>query len=121
MNFDDDIDALLAHAAGRAASGPAPLIASLIEDWSRGFERDPAEALGVRQRILSEMALCRRPRAESWLADASEIAADVGIETGQLVAFLRAAETVERLRSSPSAEDGQTGRLLAARDRDEDD
>lgn len=121
MKFDDSIDAILARAAGRAANGPAPLIASLLADWRRGFERDPAEDLGVSGRVLSELALCRRPRRDVWIADVRDIAADLGIDVDRLTTLLRAAETIERLGSSPPADDQQADRLLAARDREEDD
>jgi hypothetical protein len=121
MKFDDGIDAILARAAGRAANGPAPLIASLLADWRRGFERDPAEDLGVGGRVLSELALCRRPRPDNWTVDVREIAADLSIDVDRLSALLRAAETIERLGPAPPADDQQADRLMAARDREEDD
>ena len=46
-----------------AASGPAPLIAALLADWRRGFERDPARDLGVGRRVLSELASTPAPPA----------------------------------------------------------
>jgi hypothetical protein len=121
MKFEDDIDALLARASYRAESGPAPLIAPLIADWRRGFERDPAQDLGVGGRVLCELALCRRPRPDAWLADVREIATDLDIDIPRLTAFLRAAEAIERLGSAPPADDEQAERLLAARDREEED
>jgi hypothetical protein len=120
MKFDDSIDAILASAADRAANGPAPLIASLIADWRRGFEHDPAEDLGVGGRVVSELALCRRPRPENWLADVREIAAALRIDVARLTAFLRAAETIERLGSAAPPDEEAADRLLAARDREED-
>jgi hypothetical protein len=121
MKFNGNTDAILARIAHRAANGPAPLIAGLIEDWRRGFELDPAGHLGVGGRVVSELALCRRPRADSWPDDVREIANDLAIDSDRLMAFLRAAETIERLGSAPPADDEQEGRLLAARDRDENE
>jgi hypothetical protein len=58
---------------------------------------------------------------DNWIADVREIAADLGMDADRLSALLRAAETIERLRSATSADDQQADRLLAARDREEDD
>jgi hypothetical protein len=121
MKSDDRIDALLARAAQRAARGPAPLMAPLVEGWRRVFEGNAAETLGVTDRTLVEIALCRRPRPDRWPEDAAEIAGEFGVEVGRFVSFLRAAEAVELLGSAHAADDGQDGRLLAARDRDEEE
>jgi hypothetical protein len=121
MNSDDRIEALLARAALRAARGPAPLMAPLVEAWRRMFEKNPAEALGIADRTLVQIALCQRPRAERWNEDASEIAAEFAIEPARLVSFLKAAESAELLASAHLADTGQAGRLLAARDRDEEE
>ena len=65
-------------------------MAPLVEAWRRIFESNPAEALGIADRTLVEIALCRCPRAEHWHEDASEIAGEFGIEPARFVSFLRA-------------------------------
>jgi hypothetical protein len=121
MKSDDRIDAFLARAAQRATRGPAPLLAPLVEAWRRVFEGNPAETLGVTDRVIVQIALCRRPRPDHWPEDAAEIAGEFGVEVSRFMSFLRAAEAVELLSSSHRTDDDQDGRLLAARDRDEDE
>ncbi|MBR0896813.1 hypothetical protein JQ616_17775 [Bradyrhizobium tropiciagri] len=121
MTSDDKMSLMLARAAQRAARGPAPLIAPLVEVWRKVFEGDPAKTLDVADRTLFEIALCRRPRADRWKEDAAEIASEFGIEPKRFVSFLRAAEAAEKLNSAHPADDLQDGKLLAARDRDEED
>jgi hypothetical protein len=50
----------------------------------------------------------------------AEIAKALALNVDKLMAFLRAAEAAERFRGAHPAEASQEGRLLAARDRDED-
>lgn len=121
MNSDDPSDDILAHAARRAAGGPAPLIASLIKAWRRVSNKDAAAELAVSERALNELALCRRPRPEQWVEDVTEVARDLGIDADRLITFLRAAEAVERFRLAHPSDGAQAGRLLAARDHDEDE
>jgi hypothetical protein len=121
MTSDDRMNLMLAKAARRAAHGPAPLIAPLVEAWRIVFEGDPAKTLDVAERTLFEIALCRRPRAERWPEDAAEIAGEFGVELNRFVSFLKAAEAAEKLRSAHSADAVQDGKLMAARDRDEEE
>jgi hypothetical protein len=118
----DDLANFLERAAGRAAYGPAPLVAALIEAWRRAFpEQAPEVALASSARTLTELALCRRPRDEHWVDDATEIAGALTLDADRLITFLRIAEAVERFGSAHVADTSQSGRLLAARDRDEDE
>lgn len=119
MSSDQMLDDFLARAALRAARGPAPLIAGLVEAWRRAFPNEgPSDALACTGRTLTELALCRRPREEVWIGDVAEISGALGISADRLISFLRAAEAVERFNSVHSAEGSQTGLLLAARDHD---
>lgn len=111
----------LARAVRRAAVGPAPLVASLIEIWRKAFPEQPLEqTLASSNETIAELALCRRPRDAHWIEDATEIAKALTLDTDGLISFLRAAEAVERFYIAHPAETSQQGRLLAARDRDED-
>lgn len=121
MSSDDPTDEALARAARRASTGPAPFVAGLVQAWRRAFpDEEPAAALGCAPRVISELSLCLRPREERWLADAMEIAGFVGLDLDRLVSFLRAAEAVEGMGDAHPADDAVEGRLLAARDRDEE-
>ncbi len=122
MTSDDMTDEVVARAAQRAARGPAPLIAALVAAWRSGFpDATATAALDCSQRTVDELALCRRPRAEQWLADVTELAQALQIDTDRLVAFLRAAESIERFSTAHRADDSQAGRLLAARDHERDE
>lgn len=112
----------LARAARKAGRGPAPLVAGLIEVWRKAFPKQtPEDALASSTETLTELALCRRPRDKHWLEDATEIAEALTLKTDHLVAFLRTAEAVERFGVAHLGEASQQARLLAARDRDEDE
>ena len=111
---------LLARAVRRAAVGPAPLIAGLIEVWRKAFPEQPLDqALIASNEKIAELALCRRPRDEHWIEDVVEIAKTLILDTDHLISFLRAAEAVERFSIAHPSETSEQGRLLAARDRDE--
>jgi hypothetical protein len=116
-SFEDE---MLSKAARRAAASSVVLLASAFAEWSRAFGTDPKEALGLDGRRFEELALCRRPRADCWVADATLLATEFGMEPSKLISLLRAAEAAESFRYGDPAEAGQTGRLLAARDRDEE-
>src|SRR5262245_24874556 len=112
----------LARAARRAARGPAPLVASLIEAWRKAFpNQSPEGSLACSAQTVGELALCRRPRDEQWEEDATEIAGALTLDVDQLIAFLRTAEAVQQFGDAHPAEAFQVGRLLAARDRDEEE
>lgn len=121
MSSDETTGDALARAARRAARGPAPLVAGLVEAWRLAFPgEDPATALSCTSRTLTELSLCLRPRDGHWVEDATEVADAAGVDADRLISFLRAAETVERLRIAHPAGAADPGRLLAARDHDED-
>jgi hypothetical protein len=119
MSSDKPSD-YLARAARRAARGPAQLIASQIEAWRKAFpDQSPEESLACSARIVGELALCRRPRDEQWVEDATEIAGALALNADHLIAFLRKAEAVQQFGDAHPADAYQEGALLAARDRDE--
>jgi hypothetical protein len=111
---------MLNRAVRRAARSSAVLLASAFEEWSRAFGADPGEALGLDRRRFDELALCRRPRPDPWLADARHLAGEFGIDPKRLIALLRAAEAAEGFRYAHLEQAELSGRLLAARDRDEE-
>lgn len=118
----DDTDDFLARAARRTARGSAALVAGLVEAWRKAFpDEEPAVALECAPGTVSELSLCLRPREERWIEDATEIATAVCVDPDRLVSFLRAAEAVERFGDAHPVDDTVAGRLLAARDRDEED
>jgi hypothetical protein len=114
-------DELLSKAVRRAARSGAVLLASAFEEWARAFGADPGETLGLDRRRFDELALCRRPRPDHWLVDAKGLAGEFGVEPEKLISMLRAADAAEGLRYAHPVEVQQSGRLLAARDRDEED
>jgi hypothetical protein len=121
MSSDKEMDRNLARAACRAALGPAPLLAGLINIWRQAFPlSDLREALACSERSLSELALCRRPRSAHWIEDTKEIAVGLELELDRLIGFVRAAEAIERFGSAHSPDEVQAGLLLAARDFEED-
>ena len=118
MSSDED---RLARAARRAAGASALFIAPLVQRWSNAFGTKPEEALGCGRGALAELSLCLRPRPDRWIDDVRDISSATRIDTDLLVAFLRAAEAVERFSiAHPSTDDEAQDRLLAARDRDDE-
>jgi hypothetical protein len=109
----------LSRAAERSRRSPA-FVASLFERWEKAFETTVAASLGVDSAQINSLGLCLRPREDHWAQDIDEIASACGLEPGKLGAMLRQALVAERLAASPPLGDVVDGRLLAARDRDED-
>jgi hypothetical protein len=120
MSFSAD-EEMLTRAARRAAKSSTVLLASLLEEWSRAFGADAGEALGLDRRRVDELALCRRPRADHWLTDVGLLAGEFGVARESLISLLRAAEAAESFRYAHPEGTDVSGRLLAARDRDEED
>lgn len=121
MSSDARLDDDLARAARRAASHGSGLVAGLTSAWQRAFPDDHLEdVLGCSSRVITELSLCLRPRSEQWAADVQEIAEAVGVESHRMEAFFRKAEIAERLSIAHSSDEAADGRLMAARDRDED-
>jgi hypothetical protein len=110
----------LSRAALRAARSPA-MIASLLVRWERTFGEQPAVFLAASSASMTSLALCTRPKPESWGADVVDLAAACNIDATRLSAFLRQAISVERLASAPALDGIFDGRLLAARDKTDDE
>ncbi len=109
----------LSRAAERSRRSPA-FVASLFGQWEKAFETTVAASLGADDVKVVSLGLCLRPREDHWAEDIEEIARACGLESGKLAALLRQALAAERLAASPPLGDVVDGRLLAARDRDED-
>jgi hypothetical protein len=121
MSSEASSDEDLRRSAQRAAALSGSLAAGLVRVWERAFpEETPASNLACSQRAIQELALCLRPRAESWLSDVREIASAIGIDAMRLEGFLRSAEVLEQLALAHPV-DEHVGQLMAARDRDEED
>ena len=120
MSSEPSTGTILAHAVERAESDGGILVAGLASAWRRAFtEQTLEEVLGCPGARVDELALCLRPRAETWAADIEEIAGAIGIERRRLETFFRQAEIAEKLAVSQLVGDNTDGQLLAARDRDE--
>jgi hypothetical protein len=104
----------------RVQRSPA-FVASLYQGWERAFENSVRAALDASEEAVASLGLCLRPRNENWAADVSEIANACGLDVGRLAAFLRQAFAVEAFAGAPPAGDVVDGRLLAARDRGQED
>ena len=109
----------LSRVAERSRRSPA-FVASLFERWEKAFETTVAAGLGVDNAKINSLKLCLRPRENHWTQDIDEIARVCGLEPGKLGTLLRQALVAERLSTSPPLGDIVDGRLLAARDRNED-
>lgn len=97
------------------------LVSYLIAQWNISFGERPEQALACTEDQLAYLALCRRPRQERWSGDVEEIASRAGISPERLSQFLRAAEAADAFARAHSPDEEVDGRLMAARDRDEDD
>jgi hypothetical protein len=118
MNSDPG-NQIFQRAYARAERIPE-FVASSIRIWKKAFNDSPTHALGADEQAVLNLGLCTRPRRERWIDDVNEIAAAVGIDSQRLVSFLRAADAIERFGDVPHAEGREDGRLMAARDRDEE-
>ena len=105
----------------RASTHSGSLLASLLRFWSRRFPQPTvSELLDCSEEAVLRLAICKRPREESWVPDVQEIGQVIGIDRNRLEDFLRRAAVAERLALSNPAHDTTAGRLLAARDRDQE-
>jgi hypothetical protein len=121
MSSDTTSDEDLRRGAERAAHLNGSLTAGLVRVWDRVFPEEPlAASLSCSARTVQELALCLRPRPESWLSDVREIASATGIDGVKLEGFFRSAEVLERMAMAHPV-DQHVGQLMAARDRDEED
>jgi len=109
-----------ARAAMLAARSPK-FVASLLARWERAFGQTAASYLSADQRSMSALALCQRPDPNNFASDVAEVASACGIDERRLASFLRQAVSVERMASAPQVEGTVDGRLMAARDPNEDD
>lgn len=110
----------LTRAARLAARSPR-LIASLLPPWENAFGGSVADHLGADAHRVASLALCLRPKADTFAADVAEIAAACGVDENRLAALLRQAVSIEALAAAPPVGDLVDGRLMAARDRTEDE
>lgn len=111
----------LARAARRAASHSSEVVAGLAAAWAGAFhEHRLKDVLCCSDDAVTHLLLCLRPRADTWNADVAEIAEGTGIELALLESFFRKAEIAERLSLAHPSHDAVDSRLLAARDREED-
>jgi hypothetical protein len=118
MSSDSRHDAL-AQAAKRAESMSGCLVGSLVAAWRRAFQQPIEDALQCSPADVVQLSLCLRPRVEAWGADVGEIATAIGIERSLLEGFFRKARTAEGLAMAHPVDEELDGRLMAARDRDE--
>jgi len=117
ISSEDD----LRRSAQRVGRLSGSMAAGLIQIWERAFPQEKLTTnLGCSERAVLELALCLRPRDETWVADVAEIAGALAIESGRLESFFRSAEVLERFALAHPVNES-VGQLLAARDRDEDD
>lgn len=121
MNSDQLATKDLERIVERASTHSGLLLASLLRFWGRRFPQPQvSELLGCTEEAVLRLAICKRPREESWVSDVQEIAQVISIDRNRLEDFLRRASVVEKLALSNPAHDTTAGRLLAARDRDQE-
>jgi hypothetical protein len=118
MSFEPKIS--LSRAAKRVRHSPL-FIGSLFDAWENTFGISVADALDASPQSVHALALCTRPRDDRWAEDIAEIAGACSLDEGRLAAFLRQALAVALLQTAAPVDEALDGRLLAARDRDEDD
>jgi hypothetical protein len=118
MSSSDRVD--LTRAARVAVRSPK-LIGGLFLSWEHAFTGSVADFLGADERGMTSLAMCMRPKPDHFAADVAEIAAACRIDETRLAAWLRQAMSVEAMAAAPPAGKVVDGRLMAARDKTEDD
>jgi hypothetical protein len=118
MSFEQKTS--LSRAAERVRHSP-PFVGSLFDAWENTFGTSIVGALDASPESVNALALCTKPRDDRWGEDIAEIAAACSLDEGRLATFLRQALAVERLKSAAPVGAAVDGRLLAARDRNEDE
>ncbi|MCW3052304.1 MAG: hypothetical protein JWN14_1474 [Chthonomonadales bacterium] len=120
---------LRAQFVRRALQDDTPLLASALHRYAVAEGQtwtELAQALGCSVDGLNQVALCRPPRPESFVADVEAIAADY-VDADHLLPLLRRLQVfaafAERAAEAPVDRNAEPGRamLLAARDREEED
>jgi hypothetical protein len=109
------IDAL----AGRVEDDPF-FLGSALARFARSEQLDRhglAQALGCDEGRLSRLALCRRPRGETFWEDACRIAARFDLHPDTIAEVVRRAEVLEAWNEA----EADRGWLQAARDRTDGD
>lgn len=116
-------DRLLAWAA-RRARGHDAFIASDLQVYQERHRLDDAGLaawLGCGMRVLADLALCRRPRADapSFRTDVDRIADHIGVRGDRLARLLRETDAIAALRAAQADRSAaaERGFLMAARDR----
>jgi hypothetical protein len=117
MSFEQQADLLKAF--DRARKSPV-FVASLYAAWEKAFGEPVTAALSAEPDALISLGLCRRPRDDRWLEDIEAIADACRLDAGAVASLLRQALAAERMAGAPPVSQTVDGRLLAARDRDED-
>ena len=116
MKPEDDVS-LMRRAAARARMRPEFLgwVLARYEDLERIREDGLRKQLGVAPADWPRLQLSLRPRAESFLADVTQIAQAFGMDRATLAALIRRVDAVEVVREREKP--GGAGSLLAARTR----
>ena len=118
---------LRAQFVRRAAQDDTPLLASALHRYAAAEGQtwaELAQTLECSVDALNQVALCRPPRAESFVADVEAIAADY-VDAERLLPLLRKLQVVtafaEQAVEALPGRNAAPGRtmLLAARDREE--
>src|SRR5262249_3750307 len=117
MSFEQQADLLKAF--DRARKSPV-FVASLYAAWEKAFGGPITSALSAEPDAVISLGLCRRPRDDRWLDDIETIAGAGRVDAGAVASLLRQALAAERMAAAPPVSQIVDGRLLAARDRDED-
>jgi hypothetical protein len=112
----------LRFAAARASTFASRFVGSLIEAWRDAHPQQPLpNFLSAQDDAAVRLALCLRPREAEWTRDIYEIGTAIGLDTAQLDEFLRECSRIERLALAHPVTAEADGRLMAARDRDEEE
>jgi hypothetical protein len=111
-------DRLLAWAA-RRARGRDTFIASDLFAYQERHRLDDAELaawLRCSTRVLTDLALCRRPPADapSFRQDVDQIANYVGVRSDRLALLLRETDAIAALRAAQTDQSARADRKLSS-------
>jgi hypothetical protein len=112
-----DDASLLQNAATRATTRPEFLgwVLARYAELEKLAEDSLRQEWGISTNDWSRLQLCLRPRANAFLQDVTQIAAEFRLDRGALAAIVRRVDAVEILRTNEQP--GGVGSLLAARAR----
>lgn len=118
----DPLSPDLRFAARRASTFASRFVGSLLEAWRVAHPQEPLPTfLSAHEDAAVRLSLCLRPRETEWSRDIVEIGSAIGLDTAQLDQFLRECSRIERLSLAHPITAEADGRLMAARDRDEEE